>query len=211
MRQGESFAVAILLIICYKGFKRIGSWDGQQSRKTYYRLILPVLSFFMTYYIAVYMGYNRAWESPLFYLLLITILQHLAIKKPAQIWVKSGLFPFSKNYPSNKSKNWKEMFLFEKLLLTGTLLVLVSLEIDANYNLIIFQLRFLLFWSGILSFIIAIYLKYSNINILIGLLSIFLSFWVTIVNEELSTIFFGIGIGFLIWGWLQISKRRKAI
>lgn len=200
----------VLFIICIVGAKRIGKWEGPSGKKTFYRIFLLILGTVLTFFLALNIGFYPAYEKPLFYIFGITIILHLSLKRAGQIWITFGILPFSKEYPIKEKKDWKDMFYCERIFLVGILLASFSLDIPITENSINMILRFVLFGIGIFAIVTGLYLKYSNPKLFVGFLSLIFSIWLMPLNQSYELILFWIGVGFLVWAYLQIKKMRNA-
>jgi len=208
MDVAASFWSLVLLIICIKGIRRIGLWEGSKSKKDYYRIFLPIFAFITTIILGVYLGYQQAYVNPLFYMLAITVILHLVIKRPAQIWVKSGILPFSSEYPTKEKKEWKDMIYHERLFLIGVLISSFSFEFSISEVTYFNIVRLTLFWIGIFAIASSISLKYSEVRLFIGFISLIFSTWLFPLHKINGTILFWIGVGFLVWSYFTIKKKR---
>jgi hypothetical protein len=208
MDISESFWSLVLLIICFKGSKRIGLWEGSNFKKNIYRTILPIIAFLMTFVLSYYIGYEDALKNLLFYSIAITIILHLSLKRPAQIWVKSGILPFSSKYPKKEIKDWNDMINYERLLLIGILISSVSFEIPFSEVTSLQIFRSVLFLIGILSIALSIYLKYSEIRLFIGFIFIFINIFLYPFHKTISMILFWVGVCFFVWSYFRIKKKR---
>ena len=201
----------LLFLICIVGARRIGRWEGPSAKKLLYRIFLPVLATIATLILALNIGFNPAFESPLLYIFAFTIIFHLALKRPVNIWVKTDILPFSKDYPVKERKDWKSMLYHERIFLLGTLIASFAFQIPITDNSFLIFFRLSVFLVGIFAIITGIYLKYSQPRILVGFLSLIFGLWLTPVNQSIGIILFWFGIGFIIWGYLKIRKVRKTI
>lgn len=201
----------VLFIICIIGARRIGRWEGSSTKKLIYRFLIPILSTILTFILLLNLSFVPAFENPLLYILFFTIIIHLLLKKPGIIWIQTGILPFSKEYPVKEKKDWKDMFYHERIFLVGTLLASIAFEIPLSDNSLTMFVRMSIFWVGIFAIVTSIYLKYSQPRLLVGFFSLIFGAWLMPVNQSYGIILFWVGIGFLIWGYLQIKKKRKDV
>ena len=201
----------ILFLICINGIRRILLWSGSGFRKFIYIILLIFLSSTITFFLALKMGYVSVGQYPLLNIFLFSIIFHLYLTRPSQIWVHNGLLPFSKDYPAEEKKDWKDMLHHERVFLIGTILVTFSIDIPISDNSLLMFFRMVLFWIGIFTIVAGLYLRYSSPKLLAGFISLILGLWIMAINQMYGILLFWFGVGLLIWGYKQIKKSRSEI
>jgi hypothetical protein len=202
--------VLILLIINVIGARRIGAWNGSKIKKYIYRFTLFVLASFVTFHFARITSNMYMWRNPLPYILQFTIIFHLLIKRSAMIWIEMGLLPFSSNYPKKVKIDWDKMDFWEKYILGGLLVASSMATAEIPNNNIIFYLRIILFWGGILFVGYGSYLKFG-VGCLIGIIFICIGLIITPIYSSIGVGSFSIGVLLVLLGYLNYKKKLSLL